>query len=195
MENKEGASGSPENVDGVASGSKDSVAYTTYQKVLAEAKKAKAELESVRAKEIEREQQALLEQGKFKEGLEGALKKVKELEHALADKDKVYARNIFTKEAKQVALQMGAMPEALDDIVKVGNWSDVTIDQETFTIDSSQLKDAMSRLQKEKPFFFRNSPNPPKTVHPSSGSAQVGDKKSLTELSKEEILAELKRLG
>jgi len=179
--------------DEVASGqqSKDSVAYETYKRTVGEVKKLKSELDGFRQKEAEREQAALSEQGKYKEALDAATKKQKELEITLKEKEKVFARNIFTKEAKSVALQMGAMPEALEDIVKVGNWSDVEIDDK-FEINNDQLKEAVSRLQKEKPFYFKKDSSSPRTVDSRTTSVKQKDNE---DLSIEEIKARLKALG
>lgn len=171
---------------------KQTVAYETYRKTVGEVKKLKSEIESFRQKEIEREQALLAEQGKYKEALESALKKQKEIEKSLQEKEKTYARNIFTKEAKSVALQLGAMPEALDDIVKVGNWSDVEID-EAFNINTDQLKEAITRLQKEKPFYFKKESSAPRSVSTQANLTQP--KKDLKELSREEIMARLKSLA
>lgn len=179
--------------DEVTSGqqSKDSVAYETYKRTVGEVKKLKSELDGFRQKEAEREQAALSEQGKYKEALDAATKKQKELEITLKEKEKVFARNIFTKEAKSVALQMGAMPEALEDIVKVGNWSDVEIDDK-FEINNDQLKEAVSRLQKEKPFYFKKDSSSPRTVDSRTTSVKQKDNDDLTI---DEIKARLKALG
>lgn len=179
--------------DDQASGlqSKDSVAYETYKRTVGEVKKLKSELDGFRQKEAEREQAALSEQGKYKEALDAATKKQKELEITLKEKEKVFARNIFTKEAKSVALQMGAMPEALEDIVKVGNWSDVEIDDK-FEINNDQLKEAVSRLQKEKPFYFKKDASSPRTVDSRTTSVKQKDNDDLTI---DEIKARLKALG
>lgn len=195
-ETSQGAGGSS---SGAASGDqgkeKDVVAYATYSKTVSEAKKLRDEVAALRAKETEREQSALSEQGKYKEALEAETKRRKDVETKLADKDKTYARQIFTKEAKSVALQMGAKPEALDDIVKVGNWSDIEIDQETFTINQEQLKDSMAKLQKDKPFFFGNTATSPKTVQTGAASRAVGESKTTSkELTKAEILEQLHNL-
>lgn len=194
--NGQGASGSVgENGGASPDKEKDVVAYATYSKTIGELKRAKAELDVIKAKEVEREQQALSEQGKYKEALESELKRRKELEVKLADKDKSFARKIFKEEAKSVALQMGAMPEALEDIVKVGDWSSVEIDQETFNINQDQLKESMSKLQKDKPFYFKKDVTSPKTVNTSASGAGARKENANTDLSKEELIAKIKSLG
>jgi hypothetical protein len=192
MEDNQNSVSDANQSEGSAQTEKNQVAYETYRKTVGEVKKLKSELDSFKQKEVEREQALLAEQGKYKEALEAAVKKQKELEKSLQEKEKAYARNIFTKEAKSVAMQLGAMPEALDDIVKVGNWADVEID-EKFEINSDQLKEAIVRLQKEKPFYFRKDSSSPRTV--SSNASGMAAKKDNKELSKDEIIAKLKSLA
>jgi hypothetical protein len=55
---------------------KDSVAYETYRKAIGEVKSFKAKISEYEAREAEREQAVLAEQGKYKEALESERKKV-----------------------------------------------------------------------------------------------------------------------
>lgn len=170
---------------------KDSVAYETYRKVLGESKSLKAKLQEYETKEAEREQTVLAEQGKLKEALELSVKKQKELEGALNAKEKAFAKKVFTKEVESVALQLGARKEALEDIVKVGDWSSVEIDED-FTINQDQLKASLANLAKSKPFYFTSSPKTPADVSAGANGAPKG--KALSELTKDEILAQLKQV-
>ncbi|HNC40323.1 MAG TPA: hypothetical protein PK522_00915 [Nitrosomonas sp.] len=170
---------------------KDSVAYDTYRKVLGEAKSLKAKLAEYETKEAEREQSILAEQGKLKEALDLSIKKQKELEANLSAKDKAFAKKVFTKEVESVALQLGARKEALEDIVKVGDWSSVEIDED-FTINQEQLKASLANLAKSKPFYFVGNPKAPSDVSTAANGAPKG--KALNELTKEDILAQLKNL-
>jgi hypothetical protein len=178
----------PSNASGEAS-TKDSVAYETYRKAVGEVKTLKARMAEFEAKESEREQQLLAEQGKYKEALDNTVKKTRDLEAALEAKDKAFAKRVFTKEVEAVALQFGARKEALEDIVKVGDWSTVEID-ENFTINQEQLKAQIAALSKNKPFYFVSNATPPRDVSTSQSGAPSG--KSVNELSKEEILAQLR---
>jgi hypothetical protein len=189
--NSGGAAGS-ENV-GDSQPGKNSVKYETYKRTVDEVKSLKAELESFRTKESERESKALAEQGKFKEALDGALKEKLDLKQKLEAKEKSFAKSMFEAEAKKMALEFGAMPDALDDIVKVGDWSSVEIDTDNFRINSDQLKESMSKLQKEKSFFFKKNAQAPNDVH-TSASGSMPKAKGLGELSKDEIMAQLKAL-
>lgn len=179
-----------------SAGSRDSsgdvVKYETYSKAIGEIKALKSKLNEFQAKEHEREQTVLAEQGKYKEALENALKSKREIEEALKAKDAAYAKTVFHKEVKALAVQMGARKEALEDIVKVGDWSSVEID-ESFNLNIDQLKTQIANLLKAKPYFFTNTASKPGDVHVSAGKFESGEK-SIKELSKEEIIEKLKTL-
>jgi hypothetical protein len=167
---------------------KDVVKYETYRKAIGELKSIKAKMSEYEAKEQEREQSVLAEQGKFKEALESALSKKKELEQALEAKEKAFAKKIFTKEVQEVALSLGARKDALDDIVKVGDWSSVEID-ENFSINKEQLKSQIASLSKSKPFYFASNAAAPRDVNTSSTAAPA-DKK-IEQMSIDELKAKL----
>lgn len=170
---------------------KDVVKYDTYRKAIGELKSLKAKIGEYEAREQEREQSVLAEQGKYKEALESTVKKQKELEAALEAKEKAFAKKIFTKEVQELALQFGARKEALEDIVKVGDWSSVEID-ENFSINKDQLKAQIANLSKSKPFYFVSNATPPRDVNTSAVGAP--NTKSVQEMSKEELMAQLRNL-
>lgn len=170
---------------------KDVVKYETYRKAIGELKALKSKIGEYETREQEREQSLLAEQGKYKEALETTVKKQRELEAALEAKEKAFAKKIFTKEVQELAIQFGARKEALEDIVKVGDWSAVEID-ENFSINKDQLKNQIASLAKSKPFYFVSNANPPRDVNTAPTGAPSG--KSVQELSKDEILAQLRNL-
>lgn len=186
-----GSSGAPDHSDGVdgKENAKGSVAYDTYRKTVGEVKSLKQKLAEYQAKEEELERSKLTEQGKYKEALDAAQKKAKELEDKLQTSTKVFTKNLFTKEAKAIALQMGAVDSALDDIVKVGDWSSVEID-EHMNVNSEQLKEAMAKLAKEKSFYFKKQVTSPKDINPSGGAS--GLVKKADELSIDELVKLIK---
>lgn len=167
---------------------KDVVKYETYRKAIGELKSLKAKMSEYETKEQEREQSLLAEQGKFKEALESALNKKKELEQALEAKEKAFAKKIFTKEVQEVALSLGARKDALDDIVKVGDWSSVEID-ENFAINKDQLKTQIANLSKSKPFYFASNASAPRDVNTSNAAAPA-DKK-IENMSIDELKAKI----
>lgn len=170
---------------------KDVVKYDTYRKAIGELKSLKAKMSEYEAKEQEREQSLLTEQGKFKEALDSALSKKKELEQALEAKEKAFAKKIFTKEVQEVALSLGARKDALDDIVKVGDWSSVEID-ENFAINKDQLKTQIASLSKSKPFYFAGNAAAPRDVNTSTAAAPA--EKKIDNMSIDEIKAKLMAL-
>lgn len=191
IEEKSGVSDSASTVASGESSEKDVVKYDTYRKAIGELKTLKSKMSEYEAREQEREQSLLAEQGKFKEALESAISKKKELEQALEAKEKAFAKKIFTKEVQEVALSLGARKDALDDIVKVGDWSSVEID-ENFSINKDQLKAQIANLSKSKPFYFSGSATAPRDVNTSTGSAPAS--KKLEDMSIEELKAKLNAL-
>lgn len=191
IEEKSGLSESASTVASGESSEKDVVKYDTYRKAIGELKTLKSKMSEYEAREQEREQSLLAEQGKFKEALESAISKKKELEQALEAKEKAFAKKIFTKEVQEVALSLGARKDALDDIVKVGDWSSVEID-ENFSINKEQLKAQIANLSKSKPFYFSGSATAPRDVNTSTGSAPAS--KKLEDMSIEELKAKLNAL-
>lgn len=177
--------------NGVASGepNQDTVKYDTYRKVLGEAKSLKQKISEYEAKEQEREQSVLAEQGKFKEALEQERKARLQTEESLKATEKAFAKKIFTKEVQELALQFGARKEALEDIVKVGDWTSVEMD-ENFSVNQEQLKTAITNLSKSKPYYFSSATPAPRDVNLSSNAPKG---KSLNEMTKAEILAQLKQ--
>lgn len=191
IEEKSGLSESASTVASGESSEKDVVKYDTYRKAIGELKTLKSKMSEYEAREQEREQSLLAEQGKFKEALESAISKKKELEQALEAKEKAFAKKIFTKEVQEVALSLGARKDALDDIVKVGDWSSVEID-ENFSINKEQLKAQIANLSKSKPFYFSGSATAPRDVNTSTGSAPAS--KKLEDMSIDELKAKLNAL-
>lgn len=167
---------------------KNTVAYSTYSKAIGEIKSLKSKLNDFMSKEQEREQSILSEQGKFKELNQSLSSKLKDSETKLEQMQKTFAKSIFSKEAKNIAMQMGAMPEALEDLVKTGDWSEVEIDEQ-FNINENQLKEAIGKIQKSKPYFFKKDVKRVQDVNINNGAS---GKLDLNSMSKEDIIKLLK---
>lgn len=179
--------GQPNDGSADPAGDKDVVAYTTYKKTVGEVKSLKAKLAELEAeKEVER-QQRLQQEGKWKEAAEEWQKKAKDHETKSQDLLKSFGRKVFTSEAKAIAAELGANPDALDDIIKVGDWSEVEIGED-FQVDREKLKAAVTKMQQAKPFYFKQQVNPPKTVNPGNGGAGSGGSKSLESMSVDELI-------
>lgn len=168
---------------------RDTVSYETYRKTVSEVKNLKSKLDEFQTKETEREQATLQEQGKFKEALEAANRKLKETELKLDSTSKTFAKQVFSKEAKSVALQMGAAPEGVDDLIRVADWTGVEIGED-FAVNETQLKDAIARMQKQKPLFFKKLVPAPKDVN--TGHSLSASGKSVQEMSNDELINAIK---
>lgn len=172
-------------------GGKDSVSYDSFQKVLAEKKAEQEKRRQLEAQLAEKEQAALAEQGKWKELAEKAQADLKVEREKTTKVVKTFGQELFTKEAKQVALQLGVNQSALDDLIKVGDWSGIEIGED-LKLDQDKIKESILKLQKDKPYFFTKSASAPRDVNLSSGGVSG---KSVDQMSREEIAAALKALG
>lgn len=194
-EDSKGSSAAP-NADSVHTeetvGKEDKVAYQTYQKTVGEVKSLKQKLSALEAEKAERENAILSEQGKYKELNDSLSKKLKDLEQKNEQSTKIFAKQVFSKEAKALAIQLGAMPEAVDDLIKTGDWSEVEID-ESFNVNEKQLKDALAKIQKAKPYYFKKDVKQVKDVN-TGHSASSGSPKDFAKMSKDELIAKLKSL-
>lgn len=170
----------------------DVVKYETYQKTVSEVKTLKSRNAELLAEKEAREQEALAQKGNFEEAAKRAKEAQKVAEDALAAKDKAYAKTIFNKEVKAIASQLGARPEALEDIVKVGSWETIEIDDD-FNVNQEQVKQAILNLSKAKPFYFTKVTPGPNDVNTSTGGNHSGNKK-VEDMSVDEIKAQLRSL-
>lgn len=171
-----------------AADQKNTVQYETYKKTVGEVKSLKAKIAELEAADNDRKNRELSEQGKFKEALEAEQKKRKEIEASLDSKDKMFAKKIFSQEAEALALASGAKKEAISDLLTVGNWSGIEMDED-FSINKEQLMAAIETLKKEKPYFFVNQQSAPRDV-----SAGGFKNKETSKLTKDEIVQQLKSL-
>jgi len=177
--------GTVSNSEVVSDEKKDLVAYETYRRAIGEVKQLKAKLAEIEA-EREREQQSkLAEQGKYKEQAESLLKKLSEKDEQIKSIVSSFGKRVFETEAKSIALGLGARPEAIDDILKVGNWDDIEIDN-NFNINKDQLRMKIDDLLKSKPWFSVSNTKAPQSIIPTN---RVTDNsaRDLSKLSLEEI--------
>lgn len=168
--------------------------------LLAETKaaKEKARLESEARVKVEAElkelkEARLREEGKFKEIAEAREKEARESKEELNRFKLDNERKLFRMKAKALAMELGAKAEAVDDLVKVGDWSDCDLSNEE-TLDQ-KIKDSISRMKQSKPFYFGNTTKAPSDVNIAPGSSASNLGKPLHQLSHEEILELAKKSG
>lgn len=170
---------------------KDMVSYETYRRTVGEVKALKAKLAELQAQREAEEQARLAEQGKWKEKAELLEKALREKEQKFESAVNSFAKKIFTESAKQVALQVGVRKEAIDDVLKVADFSDVEIGED-FTVNQDQLRMRLEELAKQKPWFFEKPKAQVNPVLPSTQAPLVT--KKLEDLSWEELRALAKQL-
>lgn len=193
-EEKKGLSGSPNDAGSAgqseANEMPEKVERNTYLKAVGEAKALKAKLAEFQSKEVEREQQSLAEQGKWKEAAERYQNELKEHKQKLETTNKTFAKKVFQSELKALAAEAGFIPEVLDDLPKLGDWSNVEIDDD-FNLNKATLKDSLNELAKAKPFLIRKQPGQVRDVNASAaGGASL--KTDPSKMSKEQLLEMLR---
>lgn len=167
---------------------KDVVAYDTYRRTVGEVKALKSKLAELEAEREAERQAKLSEQGKYKEQAEELLKKLAEKDQQVKKVVTTFGRKVFEQEAKSLALGLGARQDALDDILKVGNFSDVEAEidpDNNFSINKDQLKLKLEELAKTKPFYFQKTTEPVKDLIPNS--KVTSGNKSIKDMSLEEL--------
>lgn len=167
---------------------KDFVAYETYRRAVGEVKALKAKLNELLAQKEAEEQQRLSEQGKWKEKAELLEKALREKDERLNSIVSTFARRVFEESAKQVAQEVGARKEAVQDILRVADFSDVEV-TEDFTVNRDQLKAKLEALSKEKPWFFEQKKPSVPSATPFVSEASLTSNKKLEDLSWDELKA------
>ena len=150
--------------------------------------KARAEAEArikVEAELKELKEARLKEEGKFKEIAEAREKDARESKEELNRFKLENERKLFKMKAKEIAREMGARPEAIDDIVKIGDWSQVDLGNED-TVDQ-QIKDAIAGMKQSKAYLFANNTKAPLDVKIGGSDKSFGGK-AIHEMTHEEVL-------
>lgn len=196
MEIKEGSSGANQND---ASGESDienriqtkeekAVAYETYRRTVSQLKQLKEQFEKVQTQLSEKQIHEDKEKGRLSEvvtALETQLKKEKESKNSVL---KAVISSNLDSSVKLTAQKYGIRSEALDDVLKLGDWSSVDFDEQTLKPDQSQIEKALEELAKTKSYLFQKQAKPIFGVTTGSGNSAEPD---LKKLNKEDLLKAL----
>jgi ATP-dependent phosphoenolpyruvate carboxykinase len=178
-------------VDQVTSGNEDKVQYETYKKVLSEKKASQAKLDLALSELEQLKSDKLNLEGNKDKIIEELSGRVKKAEDGWKQSSKAFANKVFEKEARAVALQLGADPLFVDDLIAVGRTQkafDAVEIKDDFTVDEASLKDVFARMQREKPIFFKAQAKATKDVHLAHGGAKSIGGVDLSKASKDDIL-------
>lgn len=173
------------------------VSRDAYERILAEAKKERLEKRALEERLKLEEEKKLTEQSQFKELAEKYKQELDQEKMRLQKIAKAAAKKEFSTVVKAKALELGANPTVLDDILKVGDWSGVDVQEQitdedfSFSVDSNKVMEALKQMQKSKPIYFTKSVSAPRDVSPSAG---FDSSKSTKEMSREDIIKQLKGL-
>lgn len=183
--------------DSVDEAKPETVSRTAYEKILAEAKKERMEKRALEERLKLEEDKKLTEQSQFKELAEKYKQELESERIRLQKIAKAAAKKEFSTVVKQKALELGANPTVLDDLLKVGDWKEIEIqenitdDDFSFSVDAKKVTEALARMQKEKPIYFTKQVSGPRDVVPS---ASLDGSKITKDMSREDILEQLKKV-
>ena len=176
---------------------KDVVDYSTYSKVLGEAKSAKLKANELQSK-IEEMQEKLKHFETEKMQLEGnkdeAIERLRnELAEALKEKKSVKTNYAFSTVKKQVEAKAKALgcykPEFLINNIDLGK---IKVDSETFDVDEETLDILLEDFKKENPFLFKSGNVKINDVNPkAAGSSQKISLRDMTPQQLEELYRKL----
>jgi len=161
---------------------KDSVAYDTYKRTLAEAKKAKARAAELEEKTIALEQDKLASEGK-KDELIASLK-----EELTQTKGKVgnLAFSNLQSQLETEAAKFGCVNPDL--LAKAVDLTAVDIDKESLRGDSDEIKSLVEEAKQKHPYLFAKSAPKFEDPTPGVGSLKLDTSKMTSDELKEYIL-------
>lgn len=185
-EENQGTNGAPnENANGTQ-GQKDSVSYETYKKVLGTLKKKEEMLSALQAKANEIENNQLTEQQKYKELFEKVNQEKKQKEDEFKKKESLFVKHNLKNTVVRYAKELGAIDQAVEDIYKVEDWSDVEF-KEDYSVNEDQVKAKVSELTSKRPWYFKKQVSAPKDVV-LGGNGASSTPSDLSKLSYDELL-------
>jgi hypothetical protein len=152
------------------------------ERLLAESKKYKKQYQETKSKLEELEKSKLKEQAQYKELYEKAEDKYQTLYKALV-KEKV--KTAVTDRASKA----GCVD--VEALLKLGNTQLLQIDEETLEVQGTDV--FVEDAKKLKPYLF-GSPKAPTINSATPGGVAKGSQKTIKEMSKDEILAQLRAL-
>lgn len=167
---------------------KDSVAYETYRKAVTEAKNAKEKIAAFEARIQEAEQNALAEQGKYKEMFDKLKEETARKEQDFKAKEGRFVKSTLKNTVAKYAKDMGAIDEAVDQIYSVGDWASVEFKDDDYSVNADQVKKLVGEMAQKNPWFFKKSVSAPRDVVIGGNQPSGDNVKDLTKLTTEQLL-------
>lgn len=159
--------------DGVTASSKDTVAYETYKKTLALAKKREAELTAEREEKQKLLEEKLTAEGKKDELIESWKKKYTDLESKTKKLVGSFSYNALSSVVSEVAAKEGCVDPG--DLMALGDLSSIEVDDE-FKVNKDQVKEFVLSMKKAKPHLFSGAKAQPKVgAAPQTGDVSGSD--------------------
>ena len=202
MEVDQNVSDVPNDKSGAESkGNGDTVAYDTYRRVLGEKKKRDSELLELKDKlanlseSLNGYKQKELEQdGKQSELIQSLREQLAKRETELKETSKKYAWNTISSQIKSAATKEGCInADKLINLIDPSDLRAIEVD-EHFNVNSDDLKTVLERARQENDFMFPKRAVVNDMVPASDRRIDVNTDKKVEELTKDEIINQLKSL-
>jgi hypothetical protein len=149
-------------------GKSDTVAYETYKKVLATAKKREQELEVERAEKQKLLEEKLQVEGKKDELIESYKKKYSDLESKFKKSVGSFAANTLSQAISLEASKDGCIDTAA--LLKLVELNSDMIDDD-FNVSGDSVKELVEKGKKDFPFLFQKTATAAKTGTPKNGAS------------------------
>lgn len=186
MSNEEAPKGAEPTANAGAAGEAEAnnqpVSSEVNERLLAESKHNKKRAQDLQAKLNEMEKSTLQEQAKYKELWQKSEEKYQGLYKSLV-KEKI--RTAVSDKASKAGCR------DVDDLLKLGDVRLLQINEETLEVEGADV--FVEEVKKVKPYLFATQNTP--TINPATpGGVLKGGQKSVKEMTKDEIMSQLRAL-
>lgn len=176
--------------DGKKSNNNESVSRESFLKSVEQEKNARKRAQELEAKVKAYEQRELEEKGQYSAIIKQKEDELEKLKAKTETQKQAFTSYLITSAVKNKALESGAMPEAVDLILKAEDWSSVSISDD-LTPNESEIEEKIGKLSKSKSFLFSKKGG---QVNDVTLNSTKSSKKAYKDMTREELAEEFKRL-
>jgi hypothetical protein len=164
----------------------DTVAYETYKKTLALAKKRESELETERAEKQKLVEEKLASEGKKDELIESYKKKYSDLESKFKKSVGSFAYNTLSNAISLEATKEGCIDAGA--LLKLSELDQDMVDED-FNVNADRVKELVEKAKKDFSYLFRSNASAAKTGTPKAGEVAKADDWKKLPLKEQAMLA------
>lgn len=163
---------------------KETVAYSTYSKVLGEKKKVQAQFQELQSKLDQAEQSKLEQEGKKDELITQLKNQAESEKKQRLDMQKSAAMKVINMQVQAAAKEAGCLnPKAL---MKLANFDDVEVTDD-LDITEESVKKILTEAQKEHAYLFNKQVSNIKDATPGSSIKKLDSGMSLSGLKSDDL--------